>query len=108
MILQYVSNTGIQDSVWVFQQAVANWEVVCIICAKVCHFGHDVIYNGYIKTYNGCDCERRGPCKALAPRTSLPNPNNLEQEVTSAIQLLPRQGKYYIFDNNHNKCSSPK
>ena len=84
---------------------------VCIVCAKVCHSGHDVAYSGYSK-YGafGCECGKTGDesCKTLTPRTSSPNPNNVEQEVTSANRLLPRQGKYYVFDNNHNKCSSPK
>ena len=75
-----------------------RWELFCIVCAKVCHSGpgHDVVYNGYMKSYWGCNCGRRGndSCKALTPRTSLPNPNNVEQEVISSGPLLPRQGKY--------------
>ena len=53
-------------------------------------------YNGYIKTYFGCRCGKKGDgsCKALTPRTSLPNPNNVEHEVISSSPLLPRQGKY--------------
>ena len=83
---------------------------ICIVCAKVCHLGHDVDYDGYSKSYRGCICGTSNDesCKAMTPRTSLPNPNNVEQEVISSSPLLPRQGKYYIFDNNHNKCSSPK
>ena len=74
---------------------------VCIVCSKVCHSRHDVIYDGYMKSYKGCCCGRRGnkSCKALNPRSSSPNLNNVEQEVTSSSPLLPRQGKYYIFDN---------
>ena len=81
-----------------------SWDVVCIVCAKVCHSGpgHDVVYEGYMKSY--CDCGsgriRNNSCKALlTPRASSPNPNNVEQVVTSSSPLLPRQGKYYIFDN---------
>ena len=75
-----------------------RWEEVCIVCAKVCHLGHDVDYDGYKKSYSGCNCGIKGDesCKALAPRTSSPNPNNVEQEVTSSSPLLPRQGKYQI------------
>ena len=66
------------------------------MCAKICHFGHDIIYNGYIKTSNGCHCGRTGDesCQAMTPRTSSPNPNNVEQEVIPSSPLLPRQGKY--------------
>ena len=74
----------------------ASSEEVCIVCAKVCHSGpgHDVVYNGYMKSW-GCDCGRLDDsCKALTPRTSLPNPNNVEHEVISSSPLLPRQGKY--------------
>ena len=75
----------------------AMWMYLCIVCAKVCHSGpgHDVVYNGYMKSYRRCDCGKRDQsCKALTPRTSLPNPNNVEQEVISSSPLLPRQGKY--------------
>ena len=70
-----------------------------------------MVYDGYMKSYRGCWCGRKirnNSCKALTPRASSPNPNNVEQVVTSSSPLLPRQGKYYISDNNHNKCSSPK
>ena len=65
-------------------------------------------YSGYVDGY--CYCGRRASdsCKAMTPRASSPNPNNVEQEAASSSPLLPRQGKYYISDNNHNKCSSPK
>ena len=67
----------------------------CIVCVKVCHSGHDVVYDGYTKTY--CDCGVERSCKALTQRASSPNPNNFKQDVTSSSPLLPGQGKNYIF-----------
>ena len=76
---------------------------ICIVCSKVDHSCHDIIYNEY--TISFCNCGKwNKSCKALTPRTSSPNRNNVGQEVTSSSQLLPMQGKYYTFDNNHNKC----
>ena len=88
----------------VYRCNTCDMGLMCIVCTNVCHSGHDVIYDGYIESYGGCVCGRRGDesCKALIPRTSSPNPNNVGQEVTSSSPLLPRQGKYYIFDDSHD------
>ena len=71
-----------------------NDDWVCIVCANVCHDGHDLVYFVYDKAF--CDCGPRGErsCRALTPRTSTPNVDRVEKEPTVSSSLLPRQGKY--------------
>ena len=76
---------------------------VCIVCKEVCdccHHGHDLEYIGFIPNdvheYGAyCECGEKGneSCKALTPRTSMPDADTVEKEPIASCPLQPNQGK---------------
>lgn len=46
---------------------------VCIVCANVCHHGHDVVYEKYIERFCRCGAKGEESCNALIARTSKPS-----------------------------------
>jgi len=66
-------------------------EVCCIVCADVCHAGHDIKYYKY--TNSCCDCgsgilknhgKMKNACQALTQRLPSPDRNNVEYEPASS------------------------
>ena len=61
----------------------------CIVCANVCHTGHDITYEEYKKTYCECGVNSQtttGSCKALTTRTS-ESSSIIEIQTSSPTEL---------------------
>ena len=68
---------------------------ICLVCANVCHAGHDVRYYKYTKRRQCC-CGTWGmdnSCRAKSQRFPIPEQNNPEQEPTTSDPLAITQGK---------------
>ena len=71
----------------------SHWKVCCLVCANVCHAGHDVSYYKYTK--NSCDCRfiMNTSCQAKKQRFPISEKINSEPKLITTTPLILTQGK---------------
>ena len=53
---------------------------ICVVCAKKCHFDHEIMYDEYTSSY--CNCgELSSECIAMCERDSLPNVSSIDETM---------------------------